>query len=86
MFFFTASEFESAKRFFLNFLILIRNVNSYKQLCNKNKIIKAFKILKLSINPTKDDFAVVQVVLDFNFLFTYSPSLDCQVCYIFNTN
>ena len=25
---------------------------------NKNKIIKAFKILKQSINPTKDEFSV----------------------------
>ena len=45
---FTASEFESARRFFFffNSLILIWNINSYKQICNKNKIIKAFKILK----------------------------------------
>ena len=42
----TVSEFESARRFSLNFPILVWNINSYEQLCNKNKNVKAFKILK----------------------------------------
>ena len=45
---------------------------------NKSKIVKAFKVLKQSINPTKDDF-LVNFLSSYIFQFpAYIFSLDCR--------
>ena len=56
----------TCKQFFKHFLILILNIIYEK------KILKAFKILKLSTTSCKADFETIfQVVMHFSFLLTY---------------